>query len=93
MRVAAKVEMNLVLAEKFDFTGGEENLRLGTMYFLRSGHTGAFTTQPYYMTEFTDKKEFNTFFNAKMVYVPRHIFDPVTVVPLSEAEQQIEHNQ
>lgn len=79
IRVAAKIEMNLVLAEKFDFTRGEDHLRIGTMYFLRSAQTGNFTLQPYYMNEFTDKVEFNTFFNAKMIYVPRHIFEPVTI--------------
>lgn len=86
IRVAAKIEMNLVLAEQFDFTAGGDNLRIGTMYFLRSAQTGEFTAQPYYMTEFTDKKEFNSFFNAKMVYVPRYIFEPVTILRVSTAE-------
>lgn len=88
-RVQAKIEMNLVLAEEFDFTAGGDNLRIGTMYFLRSAQTGEFTAVPYYMTEATDKKEFNSFFNAKMVYVPRYIFEPVNVTALVTAEPVI----
>ncbi|MGK4567823.1 hypothetical protein [Flavobacterium sp. 3HN19-14] len=59
------------------------------MYFLRSGVTGEFMRKAYTITEHTDKREFNRYFQENLVYVARHLFEdeiPVEIERIEEAQ-------
>ncbi len=80
----ATVTINLVLAGYFDLTDDNHLPRYGTMYFLKSQVSGKIDNRPYYLTHQTDKRELNTYFKEKMVYVPR---GPFAVVDTTKSEE------
>ena len=69
------VTINLRLATKQDFISIHNSYKIGTMYFLKSLITGKFDSQPYYISQLTDKQALHDYKKNNQIDVPIGLFD------------------
>jgi hypothetical protein len=87
-KVDITVTLKLRPATYYDLVDNANKYRFGTMYFLRSGVTGQFDPQPYYITQDTDKIELNRYFKNNQLFVAICHFDDteVTITPIEQQQ-------